>query len=159
MVAPAWVTAGQAGFAASVSPRDGVTYAWTATNGTITSGAATPAITFTPGAGGSATLTCTLTSGGGSAAGSATAVIVAAPATPTVVAPAYVTQGESGYAAAVAAQPGLVDLRLLTEQTGFRRNRRFRFAPDLELVEEPGWAEAAEGPAPRKPRLTERTRR
>ena len=30
----------------------------------------------------------------------------------------------------------LVDLRLLTEETGYKRNRRFRFAPYLELFEE-----------------------
>ena len=31
----------------------------------------------------------------------------------------------------------LADLELLTEETGYKRNRRFRFAPYLALFEEP----------------------
>lgn len=51
----------------------------------------------------------------------------------------------------------LADLDLLTEETGYKRNRRFRFAPYLALFEEP--EEATESTAaPTRSRARERTR-
>lgn len=52
----------------------------------------------------------------------------------------------------------LVDLRLLTEETGYKRNRRFRFAPYLELFEEPEEPKTEEKPASKGPRPPVRTR-
>jgi len=52
----------------------------------------------------------------------------------------------------------LVDLRLLTEETGYRRNRRFRFAPYLELFEEPPEAGSDDRPTPKKLHPPQRTR-
>ncbi len=52
----------------------------------------------------------------------------------------------------------LVKLRLLTEETGYKRNRRFRFAPYLELFEEAPQAESAEQSPSKKPRAPGRTR-
>jgi cell filamentation protein, protein adenylyltransferase len=52
----------------------------------------------------------------------------------------------------------LVDLRLLTEETGYKRNRRFRFAPYLGLFEEPEESTPDEKPALKGPRPPERTR-
>jgi Fic family protein len=52
----------------------------------------------------------------------------------------------------------LVELRLLTEETGYKRNRRFRFAPYLELFEDPQDGKAADRATPAKPRPPARTR-
>jgi Fic family protein len=52
----------------------------------------------------------------------------------------------------------LVDLRLLSEETGYKRNRRFRFAPYLGLFEEPEESTPDEKPALKGPRPPERTR-
>ena len=46
---PTLVTAGQAGYTASVPAQPGMTFTWTLTNGTVTSGAGTNTITFTAG--------------------------------------------------------------------------------------------------------------
>ena len=51
----------------------------------------------------------------------------------------------------------LAELKLLTEETGYRRNRRFRFAPYLSLFEEPEEAVENAGASPRS-RARERTR-
>jgi hypothetical protein len=61
ITAPTDVGTGAAGLAASVEAQSGVTYAWIITGGTITGGAATPAVTFTAGAIGTLDLHCTVT--------------------------------------------------------------------------------------------------
>jgi uncharacterized repeat protein (TIGR01451 family) len=64
---------------ASVASQAGATYAWTITNGTITSSAGIPNITFTAGASGNVTLGVTITVGSCSSNGTATIPITAAP--------------------------------------------------------------------------------
>lgn len=104
ITAPAIVTAGQAGCTASVPTQAGCTYAWTITNGTITSGATTTAITYTPGAAGTVELSCVVTNvaGTSSAPGTVKVAIVAVPAVPLLTVPAYTTAGGVGYTARVA---------------------------------------------------------
>lgn len=106
--APALVTAGQAGYLASVPVQAGATYAWTATGATIQAGASADTLTFTPGTTGPVTLACVVTNAAGTAspAGSATLGIVAPPVTPIVTAPAYVTADQAGYTASIPAQAG-----------------------------------------------------
>jgi hypothetical protein len=65
ITAPPTVTAGQAGYAASVPAQVGVTYAWTVSNGAIMVGAATESVAFSAGASGSVALTCRATDAGG----------------------------------------------------------------------------------------------
>ncbi|WP_291270410.1 beta-propeller fold lactonase family protein [Geothrix sp.] len=107
VIAPAYVTAGQTGYTASTPAQAGMSFAWTITNGTITSGSTGASVTFTAGASGSVGLSCVATNAASTAAtGTASSAIVAAPATPTVTAPAYVTAGQTGYTASVPAQAG-----------------------------------------------------
>ena len=81
VTAPASVTAGQGGYVASAPAQTGMTLAWSITNGTITAGAGTTSITFTPGATGTVGLSCVASHslGSPSAAGTASPAIVAAP--------------------------------------------------------------------------------
>ncbi len=60
ITAPASLVASSTGNSASVTNVGGQTYAWTITNGSITAGASTNAITFTAGASGSVTLKVTV---------------------------------------------------------------------------------------------------
>lgn len=110
ITAPASVTAG-ASAAASVAGQTGVTYAWTISGGTITSGSGTNAITFTAGPVGTLTLTCTVTntSNGAQGTGTANVNVVAAPTptTPTITATSPVTTGVAGLTASVAARDGM----------------------------------------------------
>jgi hypothetical protein len=109
VVAPTFVTAGQGGYGASVLVQGGSTYAWTIAGGTITAGAGTPSVTFTPGASGSVTLSCTVTNAAGAASipGTAVSTIVPSPAVPSIAGlPSYVTARQFGYGATVTAQPG-----------------------------------------------------
>jgi hypothetical protein len=46
----------------------------------------------------------------------------------------------------------LADLELLTEETGYKRNRRFRFAPYLALFEEESDEEPPAQPSRARPR-------
>jgi len=105
---PAEVTAGQAGYSASVPSQPGSTYRWMITNGTITAGDSTPQITFTPGASGAVQLSCTIISAGGTAAnlGMASLTIVPPAITPVITAPAKVSAGATGLIASVPVQPG-----------------------------------------------------
>ncbi len=64
---------------ASVAPQAGATYAWSITNGTITGGAGTNAITFTAGASGSVTLNITVTVGSCASNGAASIPITPVP--------------------------------------------------------------------------------
>jgi hypothetical protein len=109
ITAPASVTAGAAGYSATTPAQAGSTLAWTITNGTITAGAGTSAITFTAGASGSVGLSCVATNSAGavSAPGTATCAIVAAPTTPVITGvPATLTTGTAGVTASVTAQAG-----------------------------------------------------
>ncbi|HJW33212.1 MAG TPA: RHS repeat-associated core domain-containing protein [Holophagaceae bacterium] len=66
-ITSAWpVTAGVAGFTASVPNATGTTYNWSISNGTITSGQTSYQATFTPTAVGTCTLSCVVTPSGGS---------------------------------------------------------------------------------------------
>jgi len=82
ITAPATVTAGQAGYAASVASLAGGTYAWTITNGSIMVGASSDSIAFTPGPAGVVGLSVKVTNAAGaSSTGTATSTITpAAPA-------------------------------------------------------------------------------
>ena len=89
ITSPTLVTAGQAGYTASVPAQAGMTFAWTLTNGTITVGAATNAITFTAG---SAVTTVDLVcvasnlAGAHAASRSVSSTVLAAPAATSLVA-------------------------------------------------------------------------
>jgi DNA/RNA endonuclease G (NUC1)/fibronectin type 3 domain-containing protein len=86
---PATVCATSAGNSASVpSAGAGATYAWSITNGSITSGAGTPSIIYTAGSLGSVHLAVTVTSGAGCSA-SNTADAAIAPR-PTITLPASI---------------------------------------------------------------------
>jgi 6-phosphogluconolactonase (cycloisomerase 2 family) len=106
--APSLVTAGQAGYTASIPAQAGCTYAWTVSGATVQGGATADTLTFTPGTTGPVTLACVVTNAAGTAsqAGSATLGIVAPPATPVVTAPTYVTADQAGYTASIPAQAG-----------------------------------------------------
>jgi len=86
ITAPSSVQAGSTGNAASVANAGaGATYAWGITNGTITGGTGTSAITFTAGAVGTLTLNVTVTTGAGcSAPGTTNVTVTAAPPSVTI---------------------------------------------------------------------------
>jgi len=119
VTAPANVTAGQAGYTASIAAQAGSTYAWTLTNGTVTAGAGTPSITFTPGASGNVGFSCVVSNAAGTAStpGTASSAIAAAPVTPVITAPAAVTASQAGYTASIPAQAGSTYAWTLTNGT------------------------------------------
>ena len=82
ITAPAAICSGASG-SASVGAVAGATYAWTITNGTITGGNGTNAITFTS-ASGTVSLGVTVSSNGCSASGSTNVAVNANPATPSI---------------------------------------------------------------------------
>ncbi len=86
--APTFVTASLAGFTASVPTQTGVTFAWTVTGATVTAGAGTSGITFTPAASGTVTFSVVATNAAGtpSTAGTGSSTIVAAPLAASLVA-------------------------------------------------------------------------
>ncbi len=75
------VTTGKTGLSASVTPQALMTYAWSISSGSITSATNTPTITYTAGAVGTATLSCTVTNAAGlsAPAGTFSVTVVAAP--------------------------------------------------------------------------------
>jgi uncharacterized repeat protein (TIGR01451 family) len=79
ITSPAAVCQSSANNNAAVATQAGATYAWTITNGTITSSAAIPNITFTAGASGSVGLSVTITAGSCTSSGSVNIPINAAP--------------------------------------------------------------------------------
>jgi hypothetical protein len=86
--APAMVWAGSTGHSASVPDAGaGATYAWSISNGTITAGAGTPAITFSAGSGGQASLSVTVQNAAGCTATDSVQIIVDAPPVVTITAP------------------------------------------------------------------------
>ena len=60
IAAPATVAASAANLIASVTPQEGMTYAWEITGGTLAAGARTPTVTFQAGPGPKVTLHCTV---------------------------------------------------------------------------------------------------
>jgi 6-phosphogluconolactonase (cycloisomerase 2 family) len=80
--APAYVSSGKGGYTASVPAQTGCTYAWSITNGNLTSGATAATATFSAGGLGQVGLSCTVTNAGGTAApaGTAQSAIVPLPA-------------------------------------------------------------------------------
>jgi LmbE family N-acetylglucosaminyl deacetylase len=108
VTAPAKVTTGQSA-SASVPSQANVTYAWTVTNGTITAGANAASVTFTAGAAGTLTASCTVTniSSAAHSTGSATATVVALPVTPVITAPVKVTALAKTQKATVPAHTGM----------------------------------------------------
>lgn len=96
--APPYVTSAQAGYQASVPLRSGLTYSWTLTNGALTSPSAGETVIFTAGESGMTHLTCTATDADGvtSPPGTATSIIVPAPAISSFsAAPAVITSGQA----------------------------------------------------------------
>ncbi len=90
ITAAAAVCAGSTGNAASTPNHAGSTYQWTITNGTITSAANTPSITYTAGNTSPVTLTVTETTSQASATASRTVVVNPLPTTPVITAAACV---------------------------------------------------------------------
>ncbi|HYK01729.1 MAG TPA: hypothetical protein VE974_08235 [Thermoanaerobaculia bacterium] len=105
IAAPANLCAGAAGQGASVAAQAGATYAWTITNGTITSAANLDAITFKAGGSGNLTLDVTVTKGACVTTGNVVIPIAPQPVA-TITAPSSPAANASGLAASVPLQPG-----------------------------------------------------
>ncbi|WP_306590119.1 hypothetical protein [Geothrix sp. 21YS21S-4] len=108
IAAPSFVTANQSGYAASTSAQAGCTYAWSITGGTLTSASTAPSVIFTPGNTGMLQLSCVVINQAGtrSASGTTICTTVPEPVAPAMTAPAYVTAGQTGYAASISPQNG-----------------------------------------------------
>ena len=120
LTAPVYVTTGQAGYSASIPAQTGSTYAWSITNGEITAGGTSTAITFKAGTTGTVGLSCVVTNAGGtaSAPGTASSAIVVVPTVPSLTVPASATAGKAGYTASVASpQDGCTYAWTLTNGT------------------------------------------
>lgn len=110
VTAPSHVGAGMTGYTASTPAKDGLTYQWTLTGGTITAGEQGSVVTFTAGASGTVQLACVTTNAAGTASlpGTAACAIVTAPPTPSItVNGAPFKAGDAG-SASVVAEPGVV---------------------------------------------------
>jgi uncharacterized repeat protein (TIGR01451 family) len=81
ITAPSSAAANATGLTASVTAQPGAVYAWNITNGTITAGLGTNAVTFTAGGSGTTKLTITVTLGSCSASGQRSVTINGAPVT------------------------------------------------------------------------------
>jgi spore maturation protein SpmB len=114
--APSFVCANSTSNAASVVSTSGATYTWTVTNGTLTGGQGTPAITFTAGASGNTTLQVVAVSGSCTKSNSATVPINAVPDA-TISAPADVCAGSTAVTASVPANPSATFLWNVTGAT------------------------------------------
>ncbi len=103
LTAPACITSDQSGYQATTPPQSGCTFAWTISNGTLTSGQGSNTVTFKAGLGGTTTLTCTAINSIGTESNPATAScsIVDPPIQPIISIPATVTAGGTGYVASV----------------------------------------------------------
>jgi hypothetical protein len=117
MAAPLIATAGASGLSASVSAQEGVSYAWTITNGTITSGDGTNAVTFTVGADGETTLSCVVTNEAGSPATGSAVVAISATPVGSITAPASVKGNSTENTANVPAQSGATYAWTITNGT------------------------------------------
>jgi uncharacterized repeat protein (TIGR01451 family) len=86
IIAPAAICSGSAGNVASVAAGpSGTTYAWSATNATITNGSSTSAVVFAPNGSNDVTLTVTVTNPGSCSATSSMTVPVAATLPPPLI--------------------------------------------------------------------------
>jgi hypothetical protein len=105
ITAPASATANATGLCASVPVQSGCSYAWSASDGTLVSGASTPTVTFSAGAVGTLGLTCMVsnTYGSTSAQGSVN-VLPDAPVTPVITAPSQTHTGSVALVASVPSQ-------------------------------------------------------
>jgi Domain of unknown function DUF11/PKD-like domain len=103
--APASTCANTPGNTASVPSQAGATYAWSITNGTITSAANGNGIAFTAGASGTTTVSVTVTANGCTTTGSHNVAITPPPNT-TISAAASVCANSTGNTASVSAQAG-----------------------------------------------------
>jgi uncharacterized delta-60 repeat protein len=115
VTAPAYATTGQMSLQASTQDQgtaNGMTYTWTLTNGTLTGGQGTRAITFTAGAVGTLALEVKASNLGGSAIGTGSVAVVAAPLA-RIFAQDKVLYG-SRVQASVEAQPGMTYLWTLS---------------------------------------------
>jgi hypothetical protein len=95
---------------ASVVPQVGVTYHWTITGGDFTESDGAPNIHFVASTTGTVTLTCTLTDSNQVVVATYTAqvAVIDAPLPPTIVAPGFVTTGQTGLVASVDNRAGTV---------------------------------------------------
>jgi hypothetical protein len=105
---PAYVTAAQAGYAASVPAQPGSTYAWTITGGVLSSLPTESTVTFTPSESGAVQLACVIANAAGtpSAPGTATSTIVPPPQTPVLTTPVFVISNQEVYTASSPRAPG-----------------------------------------------------
>jgi fibronectin-binding autotransporter adhesin len=103
--APAATCASSPGNTASVPPQAGATYAWSITNGAISSATNGNGITFTAGPAGTTTVSVVVTANGCTSNGSHNVAITAPPNT-AISAPATVCANSTGHAASVPAQTG-----------------------------------------------------
>jgi hypothetical protein len=111
------VTAGTAGLTATVPEQTGCTYAWTITNATGVSGAATRAFSYTAGTAGTMVLKCTVKNPAGvSTLGSKTVSVAPVPHA-TITAASPVTAGKTGLVASVPGQTGCTYAWTLTGGT------------------------------------------
>lgn len=126
ITAASTVTTGTTGLTASVIARAGMTYVWTLTGGTITSGggnsgvtsAGVNTLTYTAGGVGSIVVTCAESNGAKtSAAKSKTIKVVASPVTPTVSVASSVMSTTAGITATVVARAGMTYAWSITNGT------------------------------------------
>jgi hypothetical protein len=116
--APTSALMGSTGLTAAVTAQDGMTYAWTISNGSITAGDGTSQVTFTAGTPGLVQLGCTSTNAAGTAATSSFQVLAyATPGTPSIQVVSNVTDGVPGYQASTAAQTGVAYAWTITNGT------------------------------------------
>ncbi|NWJ42541.1 MAG: hypothetical protein HXX12_16385 [Geothrix sp.] len=108
ITAPVSASTGAANLGASVAQPEGDTsYQWTITGGAIISGANAASMTFSAGAVGTLTLSCTAANSVGSSVGQAQVQVVpVAPATPVITAPSQVTAQSGQNVASIPAQAG-----------------------------------------------------
>lgn len=114
---PAYVTAAQAGYLASVPAQANSTYAWSISGGVLTSLPTEPQVAFTPSGSGAVQLACVVANAAGTAsqAGHHASLIVAPPDQPVITGPPFVTAAQAGYVATV---PNLVGITYAWSVTG-----------------------------------------
>lgn len=108
LTSPATATTGTTALMASVTAiQPDVNYAWTITGGTITAGASSSQVTFTAGAVGTLTLTCTAENISGAVSTNAVVnVVPQAPIVPVITYPSQVTSTSTSNTASIPAQAG-----------------------------------------------------
>lgn len=105
--APANVTTGATGLAASTSNWSGATYTWSILGGSITAGQGTRSITFSAGPAGTLTLGVVALRSGSVRVGSRDVGVVPAPLTPTITSANAVNPSSTGNVATVFANPSM----------------------------------------------------